>query len=234
MISQAFERACSRIPRRKVRREQRFQCELLNASHALTVWFNDPEFLDREGRPQRLPRRGSPSLETLAERAGLALSAEELLQYLIRVKGVRRIGHRYVPRRRGVALLATGPLAEAHHLRCLLGLLRALDAHRDHSRSRGAEGERLATVVENPAFPERAKGAFQARVSREVDQLFGEIDSRMLRHEHRREPGEPTVLMGVGVFQFEEQRPAEVSRGGSGTRPQRVLPGDAGRRPRNR
>jgi hypothetical protein len=30
-------------------------------------------------------------------------------------------------------------------------------------------------------------------------------DSRMLNHERKAKPGEPTVRMGVGVFRFEEE-----------------------------
>lgn len=234
VIEQAFHRACSELPRKEMRRERRIKCELLNASHALTVWFSDPEFLDLEGRPQRLPLHGPVSLETLARQAGLTLSAQELLKYLIRVNGVRRIGHRYVPRRRGAALLGTGPLAEAHHLRCLLGLLRTLDTNRDHAGAQDGEEMRLVTVVENPAFPKRAKGVFQAGVSREANQLLEEIDTRMLRHERRRKPGEPTVLMGVGVFQFEEERSGKLLERGSRKRSRRRLPGKTARRPRTR
>ena len=211
-IQRAFRRAWLHIPRDAAEHNRRASRELIDVGHVLTLWFGDPFYVDARGDPLRLPLRGAaPSLASLVQHVDPTLNVTQVLKCLIRADAVRRIGSRYVPRSRAVAFRGTGA-PHARNLRALLGLLRTLE---HNLGPKGSAPPWFEYVAENPRFPVGAREPFDARLREDAMTFLLSQDSRMLNHERKAKPSEPTVRMGVGVFRFEEEvlpRPGATSR----------------------
>jgi hypothetical protein len=201
-ILQAFRDACERLPKKNPATLPKAQRELSNASHILTVWFSDTLYLDRAGKPIWLPVRGAaPSLEALVARVDPTLDVEDLVRYLRRTKALRRDGTRYAPRRRILSLRGAQGPEVFRNLRSLVGLLRTLEHNMQPKRATRSWFEYWA---ENPAFPLRARAAFDTRLDDLGMKFLHAIDTDMHRRERERAPGERTVRIGVGVYRFED------------------------------
>jgi hypothetical protein len=201
-ILRAFSRACRRIPKDLSERDGRAQRELSDASHILTVWFSDPLYLDREGAPIRLPFQGAaPSLHALIRRIDRSVKPEEVLRYLLRTKAVQRIGSRYVPRSRVLSLRGSQGPDSFRNLRSLVGILRTLE---HNMKPKSEVPSWFEYFAENPRFPISARGAFDKHLDELGMEFLHALDTEMHRRELRRQPGERTVRMGVGIYRFED------------------------------
>jgi hypothetical protein len=130
------------------------------------------------------------------------LKVEQVLERLLKFDAVRKIGSRYAPRSRALALRGTGAATHAHSLRGLLGLLRTLE-HNVEPKSKAAAW--FEYFAENPRFPVSAREDFDAAFRPDAMRFLGTWDSRMLTDERKAKPGEPTVRIGVGVYRYEEE-----------------------------
>lgn len=199
----AFRRAWLHVPRDAAEHNRRASRELIDVGHVLTLWFGDPFYVNARGDPLLLPLRGqAPSLASLVQHVDPTLNVTQVLKCLIRADAVRRIGSRYLPRSRAVAFRGTGAPLHARNLRALLGLLRTLEHNLGPKDGAPAWFE---YVAENPRFPVGAREPFDARLREDAMTFLLSQDSRMLNHERKARPSEPTVRMGVGVFRFEEE-----------------------------
>jgi hypothetical protein len=179
---------------------------LHHTSHILTLWFSDPKFLGSDGTPRPLPVEGDEdSIAALAQRVEPRLIPREVVRFLERSKVLRRVGSRYVPRERMVVLRGTDVADSFRKLRGLLGMLRAFE-HNEVSR-REVPGW-FEAFADNPHFPVRAIPSLDQKVRAEAHRLLVRFDSDMHREERLRDPNEPTVRIGVGIYRFEEAVPA--------------------------
>ena len=202
-VQLAFRRAWLRAPRRIAEQDRRASSEVIDVSHVLTLWFGDPLYVDARGDPLRLPLRGpAPSIASLVQHVDPTLNAKQVLQSLIGADALRRIGSRYLPRSRAVAFRGTGAPLHARNLRALLAMLRTLE-HNMGPKDRVPSW--FEYVAENPRFPVSVRDPFDARLREDAMTFLRNQDSRMLSHERKAKPGEPTVRMGVGVYRFEEE-----------------------------
>ena len=111
-IERSLSRAWRRIPKSAYASGTGTQRELIDISHVLTVWFVDPLYVDADGEPLRLSVAGpAPSLATLVQHVDPKLDVRLVLKYLLKFAAVRRVGRRYAPRSRALAL--RGMSAEA-------------------------------------------------------------------------------------------------------------------------
>jgi hypothetical protein len=200
-IESEVERICRRLPRSWVDRPNVSERGL--PSHVLTLWFSDPAFLDGLGNPRPLPLRASPlSIEALAQRVDPELDLRYVLRYLQRGRALRRIGTRYVPRNRVVIFRERE--GATHVLSGLFGLLKTLE----HNALCGPRTPRkLQLFCRNPNLPVSAVTAFRKRFGGSANRLVVQSDADLYKLECTRRPGERTVRMGVGVYQFEEDPP---------------------------
>jgi hypothetical protein len=204
-IELGLRSAWRRIPRSAYASGVRSERELTDVSHVLTVWFVDPLYVDSGGEPLHLSVQGpAPSLATLVQHVDPALDVEQVLEYLLKFDAVRRIGSRYAPRSRALALRGTGAPTHAHSLRGLLGMLRTLEHNVEPKSKAPAWFEYFA---ENPRFPVSARESFDTALSLDAMRFLRDWDSRMLTDERKANPGEPTVRIGVGVYRYEEESP---------------------------
>jgi hypothetical protein len=217
-IMDETRRACHRIPRMRQKRSPGAPMELSDVAHVLTVWFSDPVYLDTAGHPRPLALSGArPSFGSLVASVNRALKAPEVLRYLLKVRTLKRVGARYVPRGRTVTLRGARGRVRFLNLRVLLAMLRTFD-HNDGERAQPRD--RFEFLVENPNVPKSARAGF--------DRFFGDVGMRCLfvadgelrRLELTRKPGEPTVRLGVGIFRYGDEEPGLDSRS---RRPSRAL-----------
>ena len=199
----AFRRAWLRVPKDAAERNRRASRELIDVGHVLTLWFGDPLYVDACGDPLPLPLRGpAPSLASLVQHVDPTLNVTQVLKCLIRADAVRRNGSRYSPRSRAVAFRGTGAPLHARNLRALLGMLRTLE-HNIEPKDKVAPW--FEYVAENPRFPVSAREPYDVGLREDAMTFLRNQDSRMLNHQRKAKPGEPTVRMGVGVYRFEEE-----------------------------
>lgn len=202
-IERGIDRAWRRIPKSAYQSGARAEREFVDVSHVLTVWFVDPMYVDAGGEPLHLSVEGpAPSLATLVQHVDPALKVDQVLERLLKFDAVRKIGSRYAPRSRALALRGTGAATHAHSLRGLLGLLRTLE-HNVEPKSKAAAW--FEYFAENPRFPVSAREDFDAAFRPDAMRFLGSWDSRMLTDERKAKPGEPTVRIGVGVYRYEEE-----------------------------
>jgi len=195
--------AADRVPSSVVREGRRAAREMMDASHVLTLWFSDPDYLDQRAVPIPLRVRGpAPSLATLIRRIDPALDVTEVVRYLLKARALRRVGRSYVPRGRTIQMRGTAAPVHERNLRPLRGMLRTLE-HNSRPRHEGRSW--LELLAENPLVPVSAL----ARLDAQFDRLGGELarrwDAAMHLAERRRRPGEPTVRLGIGVYRFESE-----------------------------
>lgn len=189
---------CGKIPRSWENRRNRDPRG--DAAHVMTVWFSDPAFADVYGAPRALSLRGpDPSIESLIRRVDPKLDVQQVLRLLLSGKALRRVGARYVPRRR--ALIFPGADNMTLTLGGLYGLLETLEHNRWHGRRQGL---RLQVYSFNPRVPVSAVGGFEKRLRPLAERLLVHADAGMHQSELARRKGERTVRMGLGVYQFVE------------------------------
>lgn len=200
-IEREVSAACRKIPKSWACSFPATLREMRDASHVLTLWFSEPAFLDATGNPRALPLRGArASLEALVRRVDRRISASELLSYLLRMRALRVVHSRYVPRDRVLLLRGAGGPDNFRGLRGLLGMLRTLE-HNGLPKSRASGW--FEAFAENPRFPMSRLPAFEKRLRRTGNRVLLQLDADMHRREIARRPNERTIRLGVGMYQFE-------------------------------
>lgn len=222
----AIENACRKACEKHSRPRRSAPADTLatqyEATLVLAAWYTDLDYLDPEGRPIRLPLTGAaPSLHALIKRVGLKVSARDMAQSLERIKAIRSVGLEYAPLRRAKALLGTGRLANRETLRLVVRLLRSIDENRAQRRAAHGDEIKVVTALEGTEVPVRLRSVCRAQLTRDIQQFLRELESRMLRYERARVPGEPLMHTGIGVFHFEEAPPEGPRRARSRARARR-------------
>jgi hypothetical protein len=201
-IIEAVRDACERIPRGWAQRARRVPGEISEASHVLTVWFTEADYLEADGEPRPLPLEGaSMSLAALVRSVDPQLDPREVVAYLIRSGAVRRHGARYVPRKRDVLLRGLEGPDYFRTLRVLKNMLGTLE-HNVQPKSR-VPG-RYEYFVENAHFPVSQReqlDSFERALGKE---MLSRIDLYMRQREKDRRPGEPTMHVGFGVYVWQD------------------------------
>ena len=200
-IEAEVARACAQMPGAwsEIREPQ----DTEDPGHVLTLWFSDPNYMDRHGSPRSLPLKGAaPSLESLAHRVDPNLDVRAVVRYLTRGGGLKRLGKRYVPRDR--ILIFKQATHRMPVLGGLFGLLRTLELNQSGGR---AGPRRLQLFAFNPRLPVSAVPGVEKRLRRLASRLVIKTDADMHRKERTRRRGERTVRIGVGVYQYVEDRP---------------------------
>ena len=211
-IRSGFESALGALPVSAAPALPDSQRELLGAAHLLTLWLNEPEYVDTKGRPRRLRRRGpAPSFETLLRRVNPSANVDQVLQFLLHAGAVSRRGAGYFPARRSVVLRALPALSTFRMLRGLVAMLRTQE---NNLRPIGETPDWFERTSENAHFPLSRLPEFAALLEREGMALLARIDAFMRACEVERNSRGPTVTLGVGIYRYQVDatRPAATRR----------------------
>jgi Family of unknown function (DUF6502) len=198
-------KTCREIPKSWSNAADRRRAD--DAAHVMTLWFSDPAFVDARGVPRSLPVRGANlSIESLVRHVDPRLDVRQVLRFLQSGGALKRVGARYVPRKR--VLILPGADYMTLILGGLFGLLRTLE----HNRWGDRKTERRLQVYSfNPRVPVSAVAGFEKRLRPLAERLLVQADADMHLREVDRKKGERTVRMGVGVYQFLEGPPVAGS-----------------------
>ena len=180
--------------------------EIPEASHIVTLWGSNIDYVDEAGKPLPLPLRGKGrSIETLALQTNPGLDLEELRQYLLRTNTVEQVGEAYVLRQKWVMLRGIPGLAHGRSIRGLLGVLRTFE----HNLLADSDSRSwFEFMAENPRFPVSKLGAFDKLLRRLGLAMLRKLDGYMRHCEKHRNPSEPTVWLGVGAYRFQHDETA--------------------------
>ena len=202
-IEKAVQKACRKVPRSWARNPKAAPPEMYAAGHALSLWFQDPAYLDSSGNPRPLPVRGAaPSLESLVRRVDPTLDVEETLRYLLRPSVLRRVGDQFVPPPdRTLWVRGSGGFFHSQSLRTLIAVLSTLE---HNNRPRRSTPGRLDVSVLNQQVPISQVPGFDKRLRQRGMEFVAATDTDLVNCERARVGAERTVSVGVAVVRFEE------------------------------
>lgn len=170
---------------------------LEDSAHVLTLWFSDPVYTGPEGSPRPLRLSGpAPSLESLIHRVDPQLKVGHVLESMLKGGALRRVGARFVPRRR--ALIFRDAESMRDTLGGLFGLLKTLE----HNRWGPPENPRLEVYSFNRNVPLSAVPELERKMRPMAERMISRSDTTMHESESERKRGERTVHMGIGVYQW--------------------------------
>ena len=183
--------------------------EIPEASHIVTLWGSNVDYVDEAGKPLPLPKRGEgKSIQALARQVNPSLDLEELVQYLLRTNTVTQAGDFYLLRQRWVMLRGIPGSAHGRSIRGLLGVLRTFE----HNLLAESDARSwFEFMAENPHFPASKLSAFDKLLRRLGLGMLRKLDAFMRHCEAHREPNEPTVWLGVGSYRFQHDIAAVCS-----------------------
>ena len=167
-------------------------------SRVLSGWHLDPEFVDAQGQPRVLPDKGDAgSVEALLKRYAGDLPHRAFVKELERRNLAERVG------RDALRVVARDYIRAAEDPDIVRQLGVALHDHAttlahnvDTERSDGPRFEKMATTTR---LAPRYVRAFADLVSQKGQEFLEEIDSWLARHEVK-EPNEPGIRMGIGMY----------------------------------
>jgi hypothetical protein len=177
--------------------------EIPEAPHLVTLWCATKHYVDKQGVPIPLPKRGArKSIETLARRISASLNVDELVAYLLQTDTIAETQGLFRLTRSFIMLRGISGSAHSRSIRGLLGVLRTLE-HNLLSES-DADGW-FEFTVENPSFPVSKLDDLDKLARRECLSKLRKFD-RFMRHcEETRDPSEPTVWVGIGMHRFQHE-----------------------------
>jgi hypothetical protein len=201
-ICEEVLKACRRVPKSWRQPTKAETSEIEAAAHVLTLWFQDPGYLDSTGNPKPLSLRdGERSLEALVRRVDPDLDVERILGYLLRYSVLRRIGSRYLPRDRALMLHS----GAAHHARSLQTMGAMLSTLEHNNRTRDSTLGWFERAAVNARVPASARANFDEWLHREGTRMLERIDAKLHGYEQKRRKGERTVHMGAGIYRIGEE-----------------------------
>lgn len=178
--------------------------EIPEAPHVMTLWHDDTAYVDEEGEPRKIKATGpEPSFEALVHKVDPTLDPDRVLDYLMRDRVVGQDGNWYVPQHRGVVLATDAGPAAFRTVRVVSAFLRTCEHNLDLDPA-----DRLhrwfERISENRDFPVSKLAEFSAFLEQHGDPFLKLMDTYMRGCEAAKEPGEPTIKLGVGVFRYHE------------------------------
>lgn len=182
-------------------------------SKLLHAWYQEPDYLDRLGRPIRLRAAGAKaSIQSLATIAGVDRPARDLVRSLLFQGLVRRDAKGgYVPTKSVATLRATGPEITGYLGQSILQLLSTLQSNRRAGRA-GPMLERAAIVQDLPASQISEFRRFStAQGSSFVSSANEWLEARRSTKATRQM--EDVVTAGIHVFAFVTPPPARAKKG---------------------
>jgi hypothetical protein len=205
-IAQEVLKACRRVPSSWAQPSKAAVSEMDAAAHVLTLWFQDPAYLDSKGNPQPLRLRGGErSLQALARQVDPKLDVDKILAHPLRRAVLRRSGARYLPRDRMLMFRGSGRPSHARSLRALLAMLRTLEHNARPRRSTPGWYEVFAV---NARVPVSAVAEFDRWLRRHGNRLLEQADGKLHGYEQKRRKGERTVRAGAGLYRIGEDEDA--------------------------
>lgn len=173
---------------------------LRHASHVLTHWHTEPDFVDAAGQPRPLQLKGRVSITTLTASASAELEPAELLDFLGSYGAVQKTRKGWVPTRRELLVRGNRSHQSARGLLLIRGLLR----NKAHNRNAGPGGGWFERQAQNGHVPVAQRQSLYRNVEALGAQFLTHIDLDMKRREQPALRGTDKAHVCVGLYVFEE------------------------------
>ena len=166
------------------------------AATVLSAWLRDTEFLDRKGDPLELAFAGTNSFSELVRRYSGDMKPRALADELLSAGAIEQAGSRLRMTARGYVPSAADP----DELLAMLGVDTAqLIETIDHNLRE--PDKRFQRKVQYHGVPRDEAPEFRTLSARLSQHLLEELDRWLAA---RLGDGEPTVTIGLGIFQIEQ------------------------------
>ena len=180
---------------------------LRHASHVLTHWHTEPNFVDGAGRPRALPVTGRVSVATLAASATAQLEPLELLDFLATYGAVRKTRAGWVPTRRELLVRGNRSHQSARGLLLIRGLLR----NKAHNKAAAPGGGWFERQAQNAHVPVAQRQSLYRNVEALGAQLLTHLDLDMKRREQPSLRATDKAHVCVGLYVFEDDSHVDAS-----------------------
>jgi len=184
--------------------------EYHRASRVITAWLRNPKFGDSKGHPRPLPMEGKrSSFSALVKSYSGDIPVRAVLDELLRVGAVKQL------KDGRICLVSRGYIPQkgsAEKLQVLGADTADLISTIDHNIYLKPTEPRFQRKVMYDNVPTAAAKEFRTLAAAEGQELLEKLD-RWLAHRDRdtnpASKGSGRVRVGLGIFQFEEQKPSE-------------------------
>jgi hypothetical protein len=175
---------------------------MLRISEILGAWYQEPAFLDENGKPRSLPLAGAKSFASLAARFLPRFKPDDIAEILIAERVLRRdVRGELVPMRRTVIFTKPGAMMLDRVPVIVQGLLSTIRHNANSQGQRGTRCERLTTL---DRLPVEAIPAFNEQVKKLAQSLLNQTDNWAAQRQLQ--PGsrsrKKTARAGVEVFAY--------------------------------
>jgi hypothetical protein len=171
----------------------------------LTQWHLLPQYV-LNGQPRPLRAKGSrASVASIVRRVNPRSDPDRILEYLLSIGAVKRVGDLYIPRERIVQHRLSPRLQRIHHARLAVSLLRTLE--RNTRQSTQGRWYQFAT---DGTVPESQLEDFSKQMWEASDQMLMLADAALFRRALTRRRGERSVPVTLGIFMSEGRRLAPL------------------------
>lgn len=192
-----FEEVCSKLKASEHEWNPSTLSYIHDLPQVLTYWHHEPEYVDDRGRPLPLLLFDEgPSLSKLVARVSPSCDPQEVADTLLRLKAIRRVRDRFVPK--DASTLLEGEALRVHAFIMILALLRTVD----HNIQRKLDDDTrlLERAVTGVRFPVSQLPELQQEMRRRGKQFATDIDALLLRSEVPSNSTEPFTRVTCGVF----------------------------------
>jgi len=172
--------------------------ELPSASHVMTVWFDDPRYLGKDGRPKPLTRS---MFKALVDDAASGSNVTEMLSYLVRTGNIRRSGRKYVAVKADVILHGIPGPWDERMVRTIYAMLRTAN---HNALPEGPPW--IERTAENEHFPVNRTDELTDFLERETTSYLQRVNTFLRNLEIERKPGDPTMSVTLGVYRSQQVR----------------------------
>jgi hypothetical protein len=190
-------------------------------AEVLTQWHLLPQCVAGDGQPRALRAKGPGlTVASIVRRVQRRANPDHVLEYLLRVRAVRAVGSRFIPRERIVRHRVSSRQQRRDNLLSALALLRTVE------RNVRQDGQgRWYQYTTDANIPESQCVVFAQEMREVSDQTLQTADEAMFRRRLTRMRGERNLPMTVGVFMSEGQPlPSLISSEASAPRIKRRRP----------
>lgn len=183
------------------------------AASVLTAWLRTPDFLDHKGDPLDLPFAGKHSFSELVRRFSRDMKPRAMADELFASGAVEMVGTKMRLTARGFV-----PATDVDDLLAMLGTDAAQFIETIDHNLRNAD-KLYQRKVEYRNVPARFAAEFKSMSARSSQHVLEELDRWLAaRSAEPESKAEPTVTLGLGIFQIEQPQTEQSETRNSETR----------------
>jgi hypothetical protein len=210
-----FERCLDALPRQiglKTVTKTESADDYYVPAEVLTQWHLLPQYVQENGQPRALRANGAGlTVASIVRRVSRSANPVRILEYLLSIRAVERVGSRYIPRDRIARHRRSPRLQRIHNFLATLALLRTVERN-----ARQPGSGRWYQFTTDGHVPESQLKQFAREMREASDHTLFIADEAQLRRRLLRQGGERNLPVTLGIFMSEGRRLPSLVRGAKG------------------